>query len=63
MQVVLDCDLNQIPAVLPEVYRGFPESLQANGRVVFSVKARLLFHDMPKSVFTYHPVIDTYLFK
>jgi len=57
MQEVLDCDLTQIPAVLTEVYHGFPESLQANGRVVFSVKAQLLFHDVPKSVFTYHPVI------
>jgi hypothetical protein len=57
MQEVLDSDLTQRPAILTEVYHGFPESLQANGRVVFSVKAQLLFRDMPKSVFTYQSVI------
>jgi len=57
MQEVLCSDLIQRPAVLTEVYRGFPESLQANGRVVFSVDAQLLFHDTAKSVCTYHSVI------
>jgi len=57
MQEVLNSDLTHRPAVLTEVYHGFPKSLQANGRVVFSVKAQLFFHDMPKSVFTYHFVI------
>jgi len=57
MQEVLDSDLTHRPVVLTEVYHGFPESLQANGRVVFSVKAQLFFHDMPKSVFTCHFVI------
>ena len=57
MQEVLDSDLIQRPAVLTEVYHGFPASLQANGRVVFSFDAQLLFHDMPKSVCTYHSVI------
>lgn len=39
MQEVLDSDLTQRPAVLTEVNRGFPESIQANRRVVFSVEA------------------------
>lgn len=57
MQEVLNSDLTQRPVVLTEVNRGFPESFQANRRVVFSVETHLLFCDMPKSVCTYHSVI------